>query len=148
LNCNKCANKCADCINNAAVCSSCIDSLHVNPPSCTCKIGMFDDLTTCKNCNQLKCSSCLINENNCIICNYPRVEAPDCECPKNYYEEDTTEICVKCSEKYQNCSRCDKSKCSECSDSFLLYKESCIPYATPPRNYHNLILADYNPCLK
>ncbi len=89
--CLKCSRQCHECIYNANTCYSCIDLFHVSPPVCACKKYMYNFNGECKECNLRRCKECELNENNCIICQDPRVEPPNCECPVGYYQDEISQ---------------------------------------------------------
>jgi len=38
----------------------------------------------------------------------------------SYFEDDTNQKCLKCTDTYDHCSKCDSTKCSDCEDGYLL----------------------------
>ena len=66
----------------------------MDPPSCTCIDGYFDDNGTalCAPCNYIYCLTCDKNATDCKTCNLTSTNnrvnpAPDCDCRDKYSRE-------------------------------------------------------------
>jgi len=87
---------------------------RVNPPSCVCKDGMYENAEgNCVTCPS-HCATCS-DATTCYTCSVEeRSPAPDCPCIDGYYEE--ANVCVACNFKCLTCAD-SSDNCTTCADS-------------------------------
>jgi hypothetical protein len=115
--------KCSPCEGtNCTTCTSKQNQMFTGiPQKCTgCSIGSFLDDTTGK------CAACALG--NCYCAG-----STDCQgCIDGFYSSSDEGIKCdkKCSEKFEHCLQCSRTKCDQCEDGFGVEKTHCLPVDT------------------
>ncbi|CAD8167073.1 unnamed protein product [Paramecium pentaurelia] len=116
IECLKCNLQCKTCEINPNKCLICQNSLRVNPPTCNCIDGYYeDDQFNCQICDS-KCNTCFQESSNCLTCKPGRIDQ-DCKCIDGYFEIGQT-LCQQCA--FQ-CATCviDPLNCKTCKGNRL-----------------------------
>ncbi|CAD8137831.1 unnamed protein product [Paramecium octaurelia] len=111
IQCQKCNFKCKTCVLEANYCQICQNKLRMNPPTCNCIDGYYEDEQfTCQICST-QCNTCEFEPSNCLTCKPGRIDI-DCKCIDGYFEIGQI-ICQQCA--FQ-CSTChlDPLNCKTC----------------------------------
>ncbi|CAD8108395.1 unnamed protein product [Paramecium sonneborni] len=136
IQCQKCNFKCQTCENEENNCLVCQNSIRVNPPSCNCMDGYYEDeQQICQICAS-QCHTCILQESNCLICREGRI-GKDCRCFDGYFEfgsllcEKCAFQCASCDSSQQNCKTCKGDRIQEpqciCQPGYFddLLNENC-----------------------
>ena len=126
--CSKCHSDCLDC-ESEDKCLRCMDNNAV-PASfgCRCKDGFWKNEKTevCENCSNY-CKICE-SKDVCLVCLRENSEPTNfCNCKSKYYRN-SSDFCVQCEGKCENCEMNNEGKirCLNCSIGYKLQGDECI----------------------
>ncbi|CAD8151299.1 unnamed protein product [Paramecium octaurelia] len=122
LKCQPCSFKCKTCQIEENNCQLCSLIIRINPPTCNCMDGYYEDEQfMCLSCAS-QCSTCIIEADNCLSCNQGRI-GKDCSCIDGYFEIGQL-LCAQCAFQCATC-QFDPINCQTCKgDRFL--EPQCI----------------------
>ncbi|KAL4445476.1 hypothetical protein ABPG74_004550 [Tetrahymena malaccensis] len=116
--CQNCNPRCNGCTGvQPYQCVACNGANRINPPTCICKDGYYDDGVSldCIPCSSF-CSTCNGSTNqNCIVCKPNRTKnifTNNCDCPVGTYDSGLA-ICPACSFQCATCT--NANTCTTCS---------------------------------
>ncbi|CAD8134634.1 unnamed protein product [Paramecium pentaurelia] len=116
IQCQKCNLQCKICKINPNNCLICQNSLRVNPPTCDCIDGYYEDEQfNCQICDS-KCNTCFQESSNCLTCKPGRIDK-DCKCIDGYFETGQT-LCQQCAFQCATCVL-DNLNCKTCKGNRL-----------------------------
>lgn len=94
----------------------------------SCPLGLYSLNQLCVPCKK-SCKSC-VNKEMCTSCkNNTVLYEKRCltACPNGWYQG-SRKNCVKCSDKYENCAKCNATLCTECIPSAYRLHETCVTH--------------------
>ncbi|CAD8166957.1 unnamed protein product [Paramecium pentaurelia] len=116
IECLKCNFQCKTCEINKNNCLICQNSIRINPPTCNCTDGYYEDKQlNCQICAS-KCNTCLQESSNCLTCKPGRIDK-DCKCINGYFETGQT-LCQQCAFQCATCAL-DPLNCNTCKGNRL-----------------------------
>jgi proprotein convertase subtilisin/kexin type 5 len=136
LECNDCSEGCATCLSNSDTeCLSCVSGFFLYESSCSnsCPDGYYGntEINKCEVCHSL-CSTCSgPTIYDCLTCSDSShflhffMESPtagNCllECPKNFFEDSTSQTCLPCDSTCYECTGPLETECSSCARTTFL----------------------------
>ncbi|KAL4486853.1 hypothetical protein ABPG72_009617 [Tetrahymena utriculariae] len=141
LSCTKCSNTtCDQCLRTAPnICTSCQGTKGLLQGDCLDNCGQkyFNDLNVCSPCIQ-NCIECA-DAKTCKTCDFGFFLLNTCieTCPERYFQNTKTNTCEKCEDNCLNCNQ-QVSKCTKCSDSFLVSTSfKCVQLCEKDIEYNN-----------
>jgi proprotein convertase subtilisin/kexin type 5 len=124
--CKPCHYRCGKCYDGPKDCPNECAEDRINPPTCHCPKGFYDDGTSPK-CKECDCTCATCNKSgSCLKCSGIRV-LPNCTCPEGMFQSGTLAIghekckhhsgkndgtCEKCNYKCHTCK--DEKSCEKC----------------------------------
>lgn len=139
-NCKNCSAKFANCsLCTQTKCTRCTGGYGINSGVCTkCNAGQFSDgSTVCKSCSGAKEYSSA-GANSCSTCgtgqkaNSTHTGCVGITCGGDEYL--SGDNCIKCSNTYANCAKCNASVCTECNSDSRLVLGTCKAMVKPKQS--------------
>ncbi|CAD8195626.1 unnamed protein product [Paramecium octaurelia] len=138
VDCFQCSARCRICQNSSNNCLFCFGNLREAPPTCSCKIGYFENSSlNCEPCDN-QCQTCDKTSSNCLTCKEGRYTQL-CICEDGYFEggqplcDKCAFQCKTCQESSINCLSCKGGRINlplcQCPDGFYddFQNDSCQP---------------------